>query len=59
MEMDFVSTLVNYGGLGICLAYFIYKDNTTMKEFRGTLESLKDIVTIMKAEIDVKKEDKE
>lgn len=50
--MDFVQALVNYGAVGICLAYFIWKDNNTMKEFRNTLSDLKEIITILKADFD-------
>lgn len=50
--MDFVQALVNYGAMGICLAYFIWKDNTTMKEFRDTLTDFKETITILKIEIE-------
>ena len=52
--MDFVQALVNYGAIGICLAYFIWKDNNTMKEFRNTLTDLKELIAIMKSDIDNK-----
>lgn len=50
--MDFVTTLVNYGAMGVVLAYFIYKDNTTMKDLRSSLDTLKEAITIMQAKID-------
>ena len=46
-----VDGLINYGAMGIVLAYFIWKDNATMKEFRNSLEALKDAITIIKAEL--------
>ena len=51
--MDY-TTLMNYGAMGICLCYFIYKDNTTMKDFRTSLDSLKETIQIIKTEIEVK-----
>ena len=50
--MDVAQSLVNYGALGICLAYFIWKDNTTMKDFRDSLDKFTTLLTTMKAEID-------
>jgi hypothetical protein len=50
MEFD-VSTLLNYGAIGLCLAYFIYKDNATMKSFRETLEELKETILILKERV--------
>jgi hypothetical protein len=47
MEFDF-SSLMNYGALGICLAYFIYKDNSTMKDLRNTVQELKEAILILK-----------
>ena len=52
--MDFVQTLVNYGAMGICLAYFIWKDNGTMKEFRNTLDDLKELIVVLKSDIENK-----
>lgn len=47
--MDFnLSTLMNYGAMGACLAYFIYKDNTTMKDLRNTVQELKETVLVLK-----------
>lgn len=56
--MDYTS-LINYGAIGVCLAYFIWKDNTTMKDFRQSLDSLKETIQIVKAEYEAnhKKED--
>lgn len=53
-----IDGLINYGAMGIVLAYFIWKDNNTMKEFRNSLEALKDAITIIKAELCEKKENK-
>jgi hypothetical protein len=50
MEFDF-NALVNYGALGVCLAYFIYKDNVTMKDLRNTVQELKETVMILKESI--------
>lgn len=49
-----VNGLINYGAIGIVLAYFIWKDNATMKDFRNSLDSLKEMIQMMKAEIDIK-----
>lgn len=55
--MDFdVTTLVNYGALGVCLAYFIYKDNKTSKEQKDAVNGLKDAVNGLKEVITVIKE---
>jgi hypothetical protein len=49
--MDFdVSLLANYGALGTVLTYFIIKDHTTMKDFRNTMQELKELILVMKAE---------
>lgn len=56
--MDY-TTLMNYGAMGVCLAYFIYKDNTTMKDFRNSLDSLKEAIQIIKTEIEVKNKEGE
>jgi len=40
--------------MGIMLCYFIYKDNTTMKDFRSSLDSLKEMIQMMKTEMDVR-----
>lgn len=50
MEYD-ITMLVNYGALGICLGYFIYKDNVTMKDFRKAIEELKETVLILRESI--------
>lgn len=47
MEFD-VNMLVNYGALGICLGYFIYKDNKTSKELTTAVDGLREVVTVMK-----------
>ena len=31
---EMIKTIMGYGAMGICLGYFIYKDNTTMKDLR-------------------------
>lgn len=49
-----VTGLVNYGAMGIVLAYFIWKDNNTMKDFRNSLDALKDAVQIIKVELESK-----
>ena len=54
--MDFVQTLVNYGALGICLAYFIWKDNNTGKQVNSTLADLKELISLLKNDIDNKLE---
>lgn len=46
--------LLNYGAIGIVLAYFIWKDNATMKDFRTSLDSLKETIQIIKTEIEIK-----
>ena len=43
-----MATLMNYGAMGVCLGYFIYKDNTTMKDLRDTVQELKETVLILK-----------
>lgn len=50
MEFD-VTSIVNYGAMGACLAYFIYKDNSTMKDLRNTIQELKETVIILKEHI--------
>jgi hypothetical protein len=66
MDFDW-SQLVNYGALGICLAYFIYKDMRTNKEnresqeqsnkeTRATLEGVKDALNGLKEVVSVLKE---
>lgn len=58
MEFDWTG-LVNYGALGVCLAYFIYKDNKTTKdlkdqqakstaELKETMNGVKEVVTFLK-----------
>lgn len=47
MEYD-ISMIMNYGAIGICLGYFIYKDNTTMKDLRSTVQELKETVLVLK-----------
>lgn len=49
-----VSALTNYGAMGIVLAYFIWKDNATMKDFRNSLDALKEAVQIIKIEIETR-----
>lgn len=51
METFDVSQLVNYGALGICLAYFIYKDNKTSKELKDALNGVKELLTIIKERV--------
>lgn len=50
MEFD-LSTIMNYGAMGVCLAYFIYKDNTTMKDLRNTVQELKETVLVLKESV--------
>jgi hypothetical protein len=51
--MDFdISAIMNYGAMGACLAYFIYKDNTTMKDLRNTVQELKETVLVLKSSFD-------
>lgn len=50
MEFDF-TTIMNYGAMGACLAYFIYKDNSTMKDLRNTVQELKETVLVLKEHI--------
>lgn len=47
-----VGTLVNYGAMGICLAYFIYKDNTTMKENTKAMTEIKEVVGMLNKAIE-------
>lgn len=50
--MDFdISLIMNYGAMGICLGYFIYKDNTTMKDLRNTVQELKETVLVLKESV--------
>lgn len=46
-----MTTLLNYGAMGVCLAYFIYKDNTTMKDLRNTVQELKETVLVLKESV--------
>jgi len=55
MESFDWTQLVNYGAIGICLGYFIYKDNKTSKELKDAVNGLKEVVTVIK-EIVFKKE---
>lgn len=50
MEYDF-SLILNYGAMGICLGYFIYKDNSTMKDLRNTVQELKETVLVLKESV--------
>jgi hypothetical protein len=50
MEFD-VNAIMNYGAMGVCLAYFIYKDNSTMKDLRNTVQELKETVIALKESI--------
>lgn len=43
-----IKILLNYGAIGACLIYFIYKDNKTSKEINNTLESVKEVVSFVK-----------
>ena len=50
--MDFdLSVIMNYGAMGVCLGYFIYKDNTTMKDLRNTVQELKETVLVLKESV--------
>lgn len=44
-----INGLLNYGAMGIVLAYFIWKDNNTMKDLRVSLDALKETVLLFKA----------
>lgn len=55
MEFDWTA-LVNYGALGICLAYFIYKDIKINKGQQETNEAVKDALNGLKEVITVVKE---
>lgn len=50
MEYD-LSMILNYGAMGVCLGYFIYKDNTTMKDLRNTVQELKETVLVLKESV--------
>jgi len=45
------NVLMNYGALGTVLAYFIYKDNSTMKDLRNTVQELKEAVIVLKEKV--------
>ena len=58
MEFD-VTSLMNYGALGVCLGYFILKDKEnqknykelftgTVKDFGATLSEVKEILLILR-----------
>ena len=47
MEFNY-DLLINYGAMGVCLAYFIYRDNITMKGLRETVQELKECILMMK-----------
>ena len=51
MEGFDVSTLVNYGALGLCLSYFIYKDNVSTKNVTTALQQLKEVVLVLKERV--------
>lgn len=44
--------LINYGALGVVLAYFIYKDNKTMIKLTETLKGVQDVLIILKEKQD-------
>lgn len=44
-----IDGLMNYGAMGIVLAYFIWKDNSTMKDLRLSLDALRETVLLFKA----------
>lgn len=55
MESVDFTVLANYGAMGITLLYFIWRDNTTMKKFTETLQEVKEIIQIFRAESGAKK----
>ena len=38
MEQTLFDAIMTYGAMGVCLAYFIYKDLATNKETRETIK---------------------
>lgn len=50
MEFD-INTIVNYGALGACLAYFMWERSSSMKKFTDTLNELKELIQVMRAEV--------
>lgn len=38
MEQALFDGIMTYGAMGVCLAYFIYKDLTANKEMRETIK---------------------
>ena len=38
MEQALLDGIMTYGAMGVCLAYFIYKDLTANKEMRETIK---------------------
>lgn len=51
MESFDYTQLINYGALGVCLVYFIWKDNSTMKKFNDTMQDLKEVVLALKERV--------
>lgn len=45
--LDF-SALVNYGAMGTCLVYFMWKEVTITKDVRNMLGDLRELILIMK-----------
>lgn len=38
---DIIDIIANYGAMGVCLAYMIYSNNTTMKELKGAIDDMR------------------
>lgn len=49
-----VEGLMQYGAMGIMLAYFVWKDQSVMKDFRNSLDSLKEAIQIIRTELEIK-----
>lgn len=50
-NLEIMNVLMNYGALGVCLGYFIYKDNKTTKELKETVGELREVVSLIKDRI--------
>lgn len=49
---NIINLITNYGALGLCLGYFLYKDNTTTKKLKETLQELKEVILALKERVD-------
>lgn len=52
-----ITLIVNNGASAALLAYFIYKDNKFTNTITKALQSIQDSLTIIKNEMEVKKND--